>query len=243
MLELRNVGFSYRTRSGLGRHRVTRALEDVSFTVARGETLGIIGRNGCGKSTLLKILSGIYRPDQGAIERHCRNVSLLSLSVGFDQDLSGSRNLILSCMFLGYSRKEAAAKHDEIVEFSELGAFIDQPMRTYSSGMKARLGFSVGITMQCDVLLIDEVLGVGDNAFKQKATKALKDKINSDQSVVLVSHSLNNITAMCQRAIWLEDGRIQAGGDPEEVSAQYQEAVEKRRGVGNLSRSAARLAV
>lgn len=236
MLELRNVGFTYSTRTGFGRHRLTRALDDVSFDLHNGETLGVIGRNGCGKSTLMKLLAGIYRPENGVIRRHCRNVSMLSLSVGFDPNLPGSSNLLLACMFLGYSRRQALEKYDEIVEFSELGDFIDQPVRTYSAGMKARLGFSVGITMQADVLLIDEVLGVGDESFKRKATRVMLQRIEGDQAVVLVSHSMGTVRQLCDRLIWLEDGRVHRQGEPEAIADEYLAWMESASGVGNQKR-------
>lgn len=236
MLELRNVGFTYSTRTGFGRHRLTRALDDVSFDLRSGETLGVIGRNGCGKSTLMKLLAGIYRPENGAIRRNCRSVSLLSLSVGFDPNLPGSSNLLLACMFLGYSRRQALAKYDEIVAFSELGDFIDQPVKTYSAGMKARLGFSVGITMQADVLLVDEVLGVGDESFSRKATRAMRQRIKGDQSVVLVSHSMGKVRELCDRVVWLEDGQVRREGDPEPVVEEYLAWMESASGVGNQKR-------
>ncbi|KAA9133363.1 ABC transporter ATP-binding protein [Marinihelvus fidelis] len=240
VLEIENVGFSYHTRANFGRQHRIEALTDVTFSLRHGETLGVVGRNGCGKSTLLKLLSGIYRPEKGTITRHCKSVSLLSLSVGFDQLLTGSQNLVLSCMFLGHSRRDALRHHDEIVEFSGLGKFIDEPVKSYSSGMKARLGFAVGLTMKVDVLLIDEVLGVGDESFKRKAVNAMRERIDSDQSVVLVSHSLNRLRTLCDRVIWLEDGAIKAMGDPEDVVDQYMEAMEDSESVGNRPAQAAR---
>ncbi len=238
VLEVSHVGFSYHTRTNFGRHHRIEALTDVSFDLLHGETLGLIGRNGCGKSTLLKLLSGIYRPERGTITRHCASVSLLSLAIGFDPQLSGSQNLILSCMFLGHSRQAAMAHHDEIVEFSGLGQFINEPVKSYSSGMKARLGFAVGLTMKVDVLLIDEVLGVGDESFRRKAVRAMKDRIESDQSVVLVSHSLDRMKGLCDRIIWLEDGEIVQVGDPEAVTTAYLEAMEDSESVGNRAAQA-----
>lgn len=236
VLELENVGFSYKTRMGLRRKHVTEALSDISFYVRRGETLGLIGRNGSGKSTLLTLLTGIYQPDRGVIHRHCDRIALLSLSVGFDLQLSGADNLILSCMMLGYSKRQALEHYDEIVEFAGLEEFMQQPLKAYSSGMKARLGFAVGIKMEADLLLIDEALGTGDAAFKQKASKIMRERIMSDQSVIFVSHSLGNVAELCQRVIWLEDGVIKLEGEPEPVLEQYMQFMSEAEGVGNQAR-------
>lgn len=229
------MGLCYKTRAGIFRHTRYDALADVSFAIKRGETLGIIGRNGCGKSTLLRILAGIYRPDSGSIQRNCSKICLLALATGFDRELNGLQNAVLSSMLLGSSRQEALDKIHEIVEFSELEEFIYKPIKTYSSGMRARLGFAVGLKMNADLLLIDEVLGVGDTAFRDKATNALLNKINSDQSVVFVSHSASKIRQLCERAIWLEGGVVKAIGKPREVLAAYETEVKNVKGVGNVS--------
>jgi len=236
VMSLKNVGLRYRTRAGLFRHSYYDALSSVSFDLFRGETLGVVGRNGCGKSTLLRILAGIYQPDAGTIERNCRRTCLLALATGFDAELNGMQNAILSSMLLGATRKEAVGKLDEIVEFSELGDFIYKPLKTYSSGMRARLGFAVGVKMNADVLLIDEVMGVGDKAFRNKATQALKQRIGSDQSVVFVSHSASNIKQLCNRALWLEGGEVKVLGSPKEVLAAYDDELSRVKGVGNLGR-------
>jgi len=235
LVALEGVGFTYRTRAGLLGHRKYEALSDITFKVEKGETLGVIGRNGCGKSTLLRILSGIYEPDKGRIRRNCKRISLLSLSIGFDPELSGTHNLILACMFLGASKAEAVRHHDEIVDFAELQEFIEQPLKTYSSGMKARLGFSVGMTMHADLLLIDEVLGVGDAAFRQKATDAMMNRINSDQSVIFVSHAMHTVAELCNRVVWLEGGRIKEQGEPNSVIKAYHAETQRIRGVGNTA--------
>lgn len=232
VLELDRVGFAYSTGIGFYGGRRVEALRDISLAVHAGETLGLVGRNGCGKSTLLRLMAGIFRPDRGRIVRHCDRISLLALNVGFDPNLTGSDNLVISCMFLGASRREARAMHDEIVEFAELEDFIGQPLKTYSSGMVARLGFSVGLKMKADLLLIDEVLGVGDAAFRQKATRAMKEKINSEQSVVLVSHSEASILELSDRVIWLEDGEVREVGRPEPVVKAYLAHLESVKGVG-----------
>lgn len=232
LLELENVGFTYSTGIGFYGGKRVEALRDISMSVYPGETLGLIGRNGCGKSTLLRVITGIFRPDRGRMTRYCDRVSLLALNVGFDPNLSGSDNLIISCMFLGASRREASAMHDEIVEFAELEEYINQPLKTYSSGMRARLGFSVGMKMQADLMLVDEVLGVGDASFRAKATEAMKARINSEQAVVMVTHNGNNIKELCDRVIWLENGEVRQSGDPELVMDAYLEYVETVKGVG-----------
>jgi lipopolysaccharide transport system ATP-binding protein len=232
VLELDQVGFAYSTGIGFYGGKRVEALRDISLDVRAGETLGLVGRNGCGKSTLLRLMAGIFRPDRGEIIRHCDRISLLALNVGFDPNLTGSDNLVISCMFLGASRKEALEMHDEIVDFAELEDFISQPLKTYSSGMVARLGFSVGLKMQADLLLIDEVLGVGDASFRQKATLAMKDKINSEQSVVLVSHSEASILELSNRVVWLEDGKVREIGSPKPVVEAYLAHLQTVKGVG-----------
>ncbi len=232
MLELNHVGFTYSTGIGFYGGKKIEALRDITFRVHEGETLGLIGRNGCGKSTLLRLITGIFKPDRGQLHLHCDRVALLALNVGFDQQLSGSDNLVISCMFLGASRKEAFAMHDEIVEFAELEDYIDQPLKTYSTGMRARLGFSIGLKMQADLLLIDEILGVGDRSFRIKAQQAMRERINSDQSVIYVSHNDASVASLCQRVIWLEDGEIMEEGEPDRVIDSYLSYISSHRGVG-----------
>ncbi len=232
LLELEHVGFTYSTGIGFYGGKRIEALRDISFSVFEGETLGLIGRNGCGKSTLLRLIAGVFRPDRGSIKSYCDRISLLALNVGFDPNLSGSDNLIISCMFLGASRREAMRLHDDIVEFAELEDYADQPLKTYSSGMRSRLGFSVGLKMKADVLLIDEVLGVGDASFKAKAKEAMKERINSEQSVIYVSHDHGSVLELCQRAIWLENGEILEQGDPQFVVDAYLAHVATLKGVG-----------
>ena len=220
-MELRNVSVRYVSRKSFFRHDHFTALENVSFTIRRGETLGVIGTNGCGKSTLLRVLSNIYGVDDGEVIWHCRQVSLLSLSLGFDAELSGRDNALISGMLLGGRKKEVLARLDDIIEFSELDDFIDKPIKTYSSGMRARLGFSVALNMQSELLLIDEVLGVGDGKFKRKAQAAMIDKISSNQTVVLVSHSTAQIQALCDRVLWLDAGQVKMLGDSATVLPAY----------------------
>ena len=227
-MELRNVSVQYKSRRSFFRHDYFTALDDVSFTVRKGETLGVIGANGCGKSTLLKVLANIYGADEGEITWHCRHVSLLSLSLGFDAELSGQDNAIISGMLLGGRRKMVLEKLDEIIEFSGLEDFIDKPIKTYSDGMRARLGFSVALNMKSEVLLIDEVLGVGDAKFRQKAEAAMINRISSNQTVVLVSHSMGQIRKLCDRVLWLDAGKIKTIGSPDDVLREYNLFINKR---------------
>jgi len=204
ILSLKNVSLSYKQRQGLFKPaKKFFALKDISFDIYKGETLGIIGRNGAGKSTLLKIIAGILKPDSGLVLNKGVSVSLLALQAGFDIELSGRDNAILGGMFLGYSRIQAEARLDEIVEFSELGDFIDQPIKTYSAGMRSRLGFSLAMHLSPDVLLLDEVLSVGDKGFREKAEKEMMKKIHSEQTVVLVSHSESQVNRLCERCVTL----------------------------------------
>jgi lipopolysaccharide transport system ATP-binding protein len=225
LIALENVGFTYRTLAGMLKVNKFQALKSISFDVLPGETLGVIGSNGSGKSTLLKILARIYRPDSGSIVFNARKISILSLALGFDPRLSGVDNAVFSSMLLGASYKEATKLVDGIIEFSELGEFAVQPVRTYSSGMRARLGFSVALNMQTDVLLIDEALAVGDASFRVKSERAIVERVTSSQTVVLVSHSEAQINRLCNRAIWIEKGQIVLQGDPAHVTKKYRESM------------------
>ena len=224
LISLTDVGFTYKTLTGMLKIDRYEALKSINLDVLPGETLGIIGSNGSGKSTLLKILARIYRPDTGSIVFNANKISLLSLALGFDPRLSGVDNSILSSMLLGASLRDAQEKVEEIIEFSELKEFAAHPVRTYSSGMRARLGFSVALNMQTDVLLIDEALAVGDAKFKAKSEKAIVEKMNSSQTVVLVSHSGPQVNRLCNRAIWIEKGEIMMSGDTEKVTRKYSES-------------------
>lgn len=222
-ISLRNVAVYFWLKNGfMHRHRFA-ALKDVSFDLFHGESLGIIGRNGAGKTTLLRLLGGITRPDRGTIINNGYKTSLLSLQAGFDTQLSGFYNAIISGMLLGFTREEVKAKLYEIVTFAELEEFIDQPVRTYSSGMKARLGFSVAFHLDPDVLLIDEVLAVGDADFQKKSLAVMKEKIRSNRTIVLVSHSVGAIRQLCDRTVWIEEGVTRAEGDTESVLQAYEE--------------------
>jgi len=218
-----DVGFTYRTLSGAFSIERFQALKSVNLDIIPGETLGVIGSNGSGKSTLLKILARIYIPDEGEILYNANKISLLSLALGFDPRLSGYDNAILSSMLLGATLREAKQKVAGIIDFSELGDFASHQVRTYSSGMRARLGFSVALNMKTDVLLIDEALAVGDAKFKAKSEKAITEKLSSSQTVVLVSHSAPQINRLCDRAVWIEKGEIVLEGDTDFVTEKYAE--------------------
>lgn len=226
LIKLQNVGLTYRTRTGPFTVDRFRALDGISLNLYPGETLGIVGGNGSGKSTLLRVLAGIYTPDQGILEyNNVGRISLLSLGLGFAPELSGVENAIFGSMLLGASLSEAKAKLPEIIEFAELGDFMHKPIKTYSSGMRSRLAFAVALLMETDVLLIDEVLAVGDAHFREKSEAALKQKIKAGQAVVLVSHSLAQVKNLCERAGWVHQGKLMCLGDASETVQTYQEAI------------------
>lgn len=201
------------------------ALKDISFQVKRGEHLGILGLNGAGKSTLLKIIAGVLKPTEGKVVRNGRIVPLLELGAGFDAQYTGAENIYLYGAMLGYPKEFLKEKYDEIVEFSELGDFINVPLKNYSSGMKARLGFSIATIVEPEILILDEVLSVGDAKFKKKSEKKIKDMFEKGITVLFVSHSIGQVRSLCDRAIILEKGRLIAQGDVETVSTLYEEAI------------------
>jgi len=222
LISLQDVGVRYKRSGNVFRKRsYFDALKSVNLDIYPGETLGIIGKNGAGKSTLLRLISGVIKPDKGRIINRGASVSLLALQAGFDPNLSGRDNAILGGMLQGYSRREVEARLDEIQEYSELGDFFDEPVRTYSTGMRARLGFSINSIISPDVLLVDEVLSVGDKQFKEKAERTMMAKIQSDQTVLLVSHSHAQIKRLCDRAILIDKGCSISEGAPDKVLQQY----------------------
>lgn len=221
IIELKNVGVTYKERKSFFKSESYEALKDISFDVYKGETLGIIGRNGAGKSTLLRLLAGIIKPDKGEVIHHCKSVSLMALAAGFDPNLSGRQNATISGMLIGHTKQEMLDKIENIKKFSELGEFFDKPVKTYSSGMRARLAFATAINTHPDVLLIDEVLAVGDANFKQKAEGAISDKVNSDITVVIVSHSEQQIKRLADRAVWVEEGVVHSEGTVEHIFIEY----------------------
>ena len=196
------------------------ALRHVSFTVERGETVGIIGRNGSGKSTLLRVIAGIYPPDEGTVSVDGEVSTLFSLGTGFNVELSGRDNISLNGVMIGLTRTQIDRILDAIVEFAELGDFIDMPVKTYSSGMRSRLGFSIAMHSDKDIVLIDEIMGAGDAAFRQKA-EAEMERIMGEKTVLLVSHGMGTIEKFATKVIWLNRGVVAAMGEPKEVIDQY----------------------
>jgi lipopolysaccharide transport system ATP-binding protein len=223
-MALSNVAYSYAILGKIYslRKNTFWALKDISFTLYDGEALGIIGRNGVGKTTLLRIMAGIVKPDKGQVKIFKNSVSLLSLQVGFLEYLTGRKNIILSSLLLGLTYEEIENLMLSIVDFSGLGDFIDQPINTYSSGMKARLGFSIAFHCDPDVLLIDEVFSVGDQNFKKKSGDVMKKKIKSNKTVVIVSHSPALLLELCERVVWINDGVTMAEGQAGTVLKEYQ---------------------
>ena len=196
-------------------------LKGVSFQVKKGEAVGLIGHNGCGKSTTLKLLTGIIYPDQGDIKMHGRVSSLIELGAGFHPDMSGRENIYINASIFGLSRKEIDQKIDDIISFSELEEFIDNPVRTYSSGMYMRLAFSVAINVNAEILLVDEILAVGDVSFQAKCFNKMREIKRQGTTIVIVSHSMDQIEQICDRSIWIHEGLVKAEGIPREVNQQY----------------------
>jgi teichoic acid transport system ATP-binding protein len=201
------------------------ALDRVTFQVGRGEAFGIIGQNGAGKSTLLRCIAGTLRPNSGKVVVNGRTSTLLQLGVGFNPELSGHRNVYLGGLAAGMRRREIDERFDEIVGYAELGDAIDRPMKTYSSGMFSRLAFSVGMHLEPEVLLLDEILAVGDEAFKKKSMQAMRDLLERAGTIVFVSHTLNSVKTFCDRAIWLDKGQIAAEGAAGDVVKAYRQAM------------------
>lgn len=198
------------------------ALRDVTFDVKQGEVLGIIGRNGAGKSTLLKTISAIIKPLEGNIKVNGNVVPLLELGSGFDFDLTGRENIFLNGALLGYSKQLLTLKYQEIVEFSELGMFIDHPIRNYSSGMLVRLAFSIATIIQPEILIVDEILAVGDENFQRKSKEKMIQLMKGGATVLFVSHNLGQIREICNRVLWLEEGQVKAFGETSHVCDLYQ---------------------
>lgn len=204
------------------------AVKGVSFEIPEGQIMGIIGKNGSGKSTMLKALAGIFSPDKGSIDLKGHSVSLLSIGVGFQKEVTGRENILLSGMLLGFSEEEIRAKMPEIIKFADLGKFIDMPVKTYSSGMHSKLAFSITVILEPEIMLIDEVLSVGDRKFKKKSYQKMKDLISQrNRTVVIVSHNENTLRQLCDKIMWMHEGEIKRIGDPEDVLTEYEEFMEK----------------
>lgn len=228
LLTLKHVGINYNaTLLRRPRHDFW-ALKDVSLSLYAGDSLGVIGRNGMGKSTLLRVMAGILRPDRGSFTlRPGTTASLLALQVGFVPHLTGRENIFLSGLLQGMRYGQIEAAYPKIVKFAELEHAAEKPISTYSDGMKARLGFAVSFQMDPDILLVDEVLGVGDAAFREKSSEMMKRRIHSDRTVVLVSHNANTVRDLCSRCVWIEEGATVAEGPTDDVMRDYQNYVGK----------------
>ena len=197
------------------------ALDHVSFSLEKGKTLGLIGKNGAGKSTTLKLISGILKPTKGSVEIHGTIVPMLELGCGFDWELTGRENIYLNGSILGLDKKTIDEKYDEILAFSELGDFINQPIRTYSSGMMMRLGFSIAVIVRPEILIVDEIMAVGDDRFQQKSKNKMRELMSGGATVLMVSHNMNDIESFCSRVIWLDHGQIKMEGDTKTVCEAY----------------------
>jgi len=202
------------------------ALKDVSFTVNKGDRLGILGLNGAGKSTILKVIAGVYKPSEGHVERYGKMAPMIELGAGFDPQYTGRENIYLYGSVLGFSREFLDEKYDEILEFSELKEFIDVPLKNYSSGMKARLGFAIATIVEPEILILDEVLSVGDAKFRRKCENKMQGMFDKGVTVLFVSHSIEQVKNLCNKAILLDHGRLIAQGDIEEVAAIYEAMTE-----------------
>lgn len=201
------------------------ALKNVSFSVEKGDRVGILGLNGAGKSTLLKVISGVFKPTEGHVDKHGKMVPLLELGAGFDPQYTGKENIYLYGAMLGYTKKFIDSKYDEIVEFSELQKFMDVAVKNYSSGMKSRLGFSIATVVEPKILILDEVLSVGDAKFRKKSEKKIMSMFDSGVTVLFVSHSLEQVQRLCNKAMILEKGKLIAYGDIDPISEQYSKMI------------------
>lgn len=231
-IEVKDVCINYRILNSVSvqksflrkkvREEVFEAVKHVSFEVEEGGILGIIGKNGSGKSTLLKSIAGVFSPNTGTIDLKGHSVSLMALGVGFKDNLTGRENIVLSGMLLGFSEKEIEARAQDIIDFAEIGEFIDRPVRTYSSGMHSKLAFAITAMLETDIMLVDEVLSVGDERFKKKSLAKMKELINDkNRTVVIVSHSIPTLKELCDRVLWIHDGEMKEIGEPAEVLKHY----------------------
>ena len=211
-------------RGKKNKKQICEAVKNVSFKVEKGEILGIVGKNGSGKSTMLRAIAGIFAPNSGTVDLHGNSISLLAIGIGFKTELSGRDNIVLSAMLLGFTKEQIKEKMEQIIEFSELGDAIDAPVRTYSSGMHSKLAFSITAILETQIILIDEVLSVGDAHFKKKSYKKMKELISDkDRTVVIVSHDRKTIADLCDKVLWINDGELVQFGPTDEVLDAYDE--------------------
>jgi ABC-type polysaccharide/polyol phosphate transport system ATPase subunit len=227
-LSLRDVGVRFNMSGKASKSGYIEPLKGISLDVRAGETLGVLGANGAGKSTLLKIMSGALRPDHGEVINRGASVALLALQAGFDSNLSGRDNALFGGMLLGHSRRVVLQRLEEVKDYAELGDFFDEPVRTYSSGMASRLGFAISTVISPDVLLVDEVLSVGDAHFKKKAERTMMQKIAAGQTVVLVSHSREQIASLCDRCVILNQGTLLKGETLDETLTIYDQIMQAK---------------
>ena len=221
-IKIQKLSFSCNRQSSL-------VLDDINIKILSDRITGIIGNNASGKSTLLRAIGGIFSPDNGEIDLHGNSISLLSIGIGFQRNLTGYENIFLSGLLLGYSEEQIKEKIDDIIDFSELKSFIYQPVSSYSSGMYSKLAFSITVTIKPDIMLLDEVLSVGDQAFKKKSRNKMKSLIHDkNRTVVIVSHSISTLSELCDRMIWMEAGKIVKIGDTQEVLDQYCEYMDNK---------------
>lgn len=236
-LEVNHVSIDYKDLShmslakslrkdGITKSNVVRAVNDISFSVNKGEILGIVGRNGSGKTTLLRSVAGIFQPDEGTIDTHGNRVSLMAIGIGFNGNNTGRENILKSGMLLGCKLDYVKEHMDEIIDFSELGEFIDRPVRTYSSGMYSKLSFAVTAVLDTDIMLVDEVLSVGDERFRKKSFKKMEELMMSDRTVLIVSHATDTLKKFCDKILWINDGQFVKLGDTEEVLAEYDRSMQ-----------------
>ncbi len=228
LMSLQKVSVRYKKYRTLKRAQYHQVLTDLDLDIYPGDSIGVIGRNGAGKSTLLRLLAGVIDPDGGVIDRNQSTAALLTLQLGFDQQLDGRTNILLSGMLMGCRREVLEEKMADIIEFSGLGDAIREPVKHYSAGMKARLGFSIALMIDPDILLIDEVLGVGDETFREKSAAILKAKMASDHTVILVSHNTHTVRNLCNKVLWIEDGKARMAGETHQVVDHYIESMTKQ---------------
>lgn len=222
LIRLDGISLSYSQRKGFLRRENYQVLHDISFSIFQGETVGVLGRNGVGKTTLLRLLSDIIEPDDGYVTRMPGlKTVLLSIQAGFISSLTGRQNTLISGITLGITKSKIEGAMDQIIDFAELGEFIDQPVATYSSGMRARLGFSIAMYVDPDILLIDETISVGDESFRKKSANFINERVDANETTVLVTHNAQLASSLCTRVIWIDEGCVRMNGDPAEVISAY----------------------